>query len=117
MPVMSSQGDLLHVVTTDNLSPSRVALGRGIMWVSGLALVLLFALQTAQANGWIDLGFETWRPTLYAFLTWAVALCWGQVLARGAVPLVVTADRGLRARLPAGAQVVGPGWLRALLDR
>jgi multiple sugar transport system permease protein len=80
---MSSQGDLLHVVTTDNLSPSRVALGRGIMWVSGLALVLLFALQTAQANGWIDLGFETWRPTLYAFLTWAVALCGGQVLTRG----------------------------------
>jgi hypothetical protein len=31
------------------------------------------------------------------------------------VPLVVTADRGLRARLPGGALVAGPGWLRALL--
>ena len=31
--------------------------------------------------------------------------------------LVVTADRGLRERLPAGAAVSGPGWLRALLDR
>jgi hypothetical protein len=30
--------------------------------------------------------------------------------------LVVTADRGLRARLPAGAAVVGPGWLLAHLD-
>jgi hypothetical protein len=30
--------------------------------------------------------------------------------------LVVTADRGLRDRLPAGASVSGPGWLRALLD-
>lgn len=37
--------------------------------------------------------------------------------ARAAAPhaLVVTADRGLRARL-AGAGVAGPGWLLALLD-
>ena len=37
------------------------------------------------------------------------------VLAGGEVPLVVTADRGLRARLPAGALFIGPGWLLALL--
>ena len=30
--------------------------------------------------------------------------------------LVVTADRGLRARLPAGSAVVGPGWLLEQLD-
>jgi len=36
----------------------------------------------------------------------------------GGTPLlVVTADRGLRARLPAGAAVVGPGWLLEQLDR
>jgi hypothetical protein len=29
----------------------------------------------------------------------------------GEVPLVVTADRGLRARLPESAVVSGPGWL------
>jgi hypothetical protein len=37
------------------------------------------------------------------------------VLAGGHVPLVVTADRGLRDRLPAGSRVAGPGWLLALL--
>ena len=31
--------------------------------------------------------------------------------------LVVTADRGLRARLPRGAAVAGPGWLLDRLDR
>jgi hypothetical protein len=31
--------------------------------------------------------------------------------------LVVTADRGLRARLPAGTAVLGPGRLLAALDR
>jgi hypothetical protein len=30
--------------------------------------------------------------------------------------LVVTADRGLRDRLPAGTPVTGPGWLLAQLD-
>jgi hypothetical protein len=31
--------------------------------------------------------------------------------------LVVTADRGLRDRLPEGTPVAGPGWLRDLLDK
>jgi hypothetical protein len=31
--------------------------------------------------------------------------------------LVVTADRGLRGRLPAGTAVAGPGWLLSWLDR
>jgi hypothetical protein len=31
--------------------------------------------------------------------------------------LVVTADRGLRDRLPAGTPVAGPGWLLDQLDR
>ena len=37
--------------------------------------------------------------------------------AEGARLLVVTADRGLRARLPAGTAVTGPGWLLDQLDR
>jgi hypothetical protein len=39
------------------------------------------------------------------------------VLDGGRRPLVVTADRGLRARLPAGTRVAGPGWLNRLLGR
>ena len=35
----------------------------------------------------------------------------------GKVPLVVTADRGLRRRLPEPALIVGPGWLNRLLGR
>ena len=34
----------------------------------------------------------------------------------GRAVLVVTADRGLRDRLPAGTAVAGPGWLLAELD-
>ncbi|HEY6795618.1 MAG TPA: hypothetical protein VI248_13145 [Kineosporiaceae bacterium] len=39
------------------------------------------------------------------------------VLAGGRVPVAVTADRGLRERLPQGTVVAGPRWLMAALDR
>jgi multiple sugar transport system permease protein len=78
-----SSPDRLHIVTADDLLPSRIALGRAVVWASGLVLLATFALQTAQALEWVDLGLATWRPTLYAYLLWAVCLCWGQVLMRG----------------------------------
>jgi hypothetical protein len=40
-----------------------------------------------------------------------------RLTASGKVPLVVTADRGLRRRLPGQALVAGPGWLNRLLGR
>ena len=40
-----------------------------------------------------------------------------RLTAIGKVPLVVTADRGLRRRLPEGTLVVGPGWLNRILGR
>jgi hypothetical protein len=39
------------------------------------------------------------------------------VAAEGIPLLVVTADRGLRARLPPGTRVAGPRWLLEQLDR
>jgi hypothetical protein len=39
------------------------------------------------------------------------------VLAGGGVPVAVTADRGLRERLPQGTVVAGPRWLLDALDR
>jgi hypothetical protein len=41
----------------------------------------------------------------------ALARTAAELVAAGEALLVVTADRGLRARLPAGTQVAGPGWL------
>jgi len=39
-----------------------------------------------------------------------------RLVAAGEEVLVVTADRGLRARLPEGAAAAGPGWLLGVLD-
>jgi len=41
----------------------------------------------------------------------------GELVRGGGQVLVVTADRGLRARLPDGVAVTGPGWLLEQLDR
>ncbi len=80
---MSSAGDLLHVVTNDSISAGRKSFGRAIIWGSAGVLVLVAALQLVQVLGWQDLGFQTWRPTLYAYVLWAICLCWGQVLLHG----------------------------------
>ena len=40
-----------------------------------------------------------------------------RLTASGKIPLVVTADRGLRRRLPERVLIVGPGWLNRLLGR
>ncbi len=80
---MSSDGDLLHVVTNDDIPAGRIAFGRAIVWGSAGLLVLVALLQTLQISGQFAFGFANWRPTLYAYAFWATCLCWGQVLIRG----------------------------------
>ena len=78
-----SSADLLHVVTTDNISPRRKAFGRALVWGSAALLAAVALAQTLQTLGHADFGFQNWRPTLYAYCLWAGALCWAQVLIRG----------------------------------
>lgn len=47
----------------------------------------------------------------------AIARVSTELVAAGTQVLVVTADRGLRVRLPAAAIAVRPGWLNRLLGR
>lgn len=98
--------DRLHIVTSDEIGPRRLAAGRAMVW-GGLAFLAAVALlQWAGATGRVAVGFADWRPTLYAFCTFAVLLCWGQVVLHG--------ERGKRSLfvLPAalfvGAMVVFP---------
>ena len=80
---MSSSGDLLHVVTNDSISAGRKAFGRALIWGSGALLLAVAAAQALQVFGSAAFGFENWRPTLYAYVAWAICLCWGQVLQHG----------------------------------
>jgi multiple sugar transport system permease protein len=80
---MTGSGDLLHVVTPDDIPPGRRRLGRAMILGSAALLAAVAAAQALDAAGALALGFTTWRPTLYAYLLWATCLCWGQVLIRG----------------------------------
>ncbi len=77
------EGDLLHTVETDTITPARRALGKAALWISVLWFAMAFAIQTAHASGWIGFGFETWRPVLYAYFIWAVVLCVSRVVIYG----------------------------------
>ena len=80
---MTTDGDLLHVVTNDAISPARRRLGDGLVWGSALLLATIFGLQWLDAAGWIGIGFATWRPVLYAYVVFAICLCAAQVIRRG----------------------------------
>ena len=74
---MAEAGDRLHVVTGDRITPARRRLGRTLAWGAFALLVAVAAWQ------WLADPFETWRPTLYAYLLWAAALCASRVLIHG----------------------------------
>ena len=80
---MSADGDLLHVVTNDDISPRREMVGRVMIWGSAAVLAASFLILYLAGNGSIALNFETWRPVLYAYLFWATCLCIAQVVRRG----------------------------------
>lgn len=74
---------MLHVVTADDISPTRQRSGRLLIRGSFGLLILVALLQLLDELGTLSIGFENWRPTLYAYATWAVCLCYGQVLLKG----------------------------------
>jgi multiple sugar transport system permease protein len=71
------------LVVADPLSSRRKTIGRALIWAGSALLVLTIVLQILDVTGALDLGLTNWRPTLYAFLVWSVALGTGQVLVRG----------------------------------
>jgi multiple sugar transport system permease protein len=65
------------------VSPGRRNLGRLVVILASLLLIALAVWQGLHSGGLVPLGFETWRPILYAYLVWSIALGVGQVLMRG----------------------------------
>ena len=63
--------------------PGRASLGAWIFRVASALLIVVAALQASATFGFISLRFVDWRPTLYAFLLWGLALGASQVLRYG----------------------------------
>lgn len=73
----------------DPVPPERRRLGRALMLIATLALAAIVLYQIFFRAGVTSTGFSNWRPVLYAYVAWGVALGVGQVLTRG--------DEGLKA--------------------
>ncbi|MAQ83786.1 carbohydrate ABC transporter permease [Psychromarinibacter halotolerans] len=79
----AEEGDLLHVVTDDNIGPGRKRLGHLLIWGSFGLLVAVFAVLSLAQAGRIGLEFGNWRPALYAALFWGICLGIAQVVLHG----------------------------------
>ena len=77
--VVPTEGEVAHVP----IGPGRKRAGRMLIIGASLLLALALIAQTLHTVGAIAPGFATWRPVLYAYLLWAVALGAGQVMIRG----------------------------------
>jgi multiple sugar transport system permease protein len=75
--------DLIHVVQPDDITARRKRFGRLLIRGSFLLLVLVVAAQVLNVLGIVDIGFKNWQPAMFAWITWCVCLCVGQVLIRG----------------------------------
>ena len=65
------------------MAGSRPRAGRLLVAVASALLVVICLVQLLDRLGVLGLGLATWRPTLYAYIVWGVALCVGQVMIRG----------------------------------
>jgi multiple sugar transport system permease protein len=83
------EGDQLHIVAAGERSPALLAVGRVVLIIASLGLAATLLVQVLDKSGAITLGFATWRPLLYAFVLWAIAVCVAQAMIRG--------EMGLRA--------------------
>ena len=61
----------------------RQLAGRVLIVASTLGLLIVALIQILHVFWDMDRGFATWRPVLYAYVIWSLALCVGLVLSRG----------------------------------
>jgi multiple sugar transport system permease protein len=67
----------------EEVVPGQASAGNWIFRLGSAFFVVVAALQLCGALGLISISFGNWRPTLFAFLLWGVALGVSQVLKYG----------------------------------
>jgi len=71
------------------ISPGQKSAGRLLILAGTLLFAAALAFQLLYVTGVTTSGFATWRPVLFAYVLWALAVTFGQILIRG--------ERGQRA--------------------
>src|SRR5882724_5593351 len=74
--------DSHYQVVTHRISPARRSAGRALIFFASLGLVAAVLVQTLYSASFIDFGFENWRPIIYVYVLWSLALGAGLVMTR-----------------------------------
>jgi multiple sugar transport system permease protein len=72
-----------HVAVSARVAASRKGAGRALILAASLLLLAAVFVQGLHAAGLVAFGFANWRPVLYAYVLWGIALGAGQVMIRG----------------------------------
>jgi multiple sugar transport system permease protein len=83
LPRHALVGSATEAVTA-GVSPQRVEDGRRIIILATIGFAIIALMQVLFDAGLSPWGFENWRPVLYAYVLWGIALGAGQVRMRGA---------------------------------
>ena len=75
--------DPKDLVAPEPVPAARQRLGQLVLIAGWAVLLGTLAVQVLSSAGLIYKGFDNWRPLVYAYLAWAVAFGWSQVLRRG----------------------------------
>jgi multiple sugar transport system permease protein len=75
--------DRLHTPAADAIPEGRIRAGRWLVRAASVLLLLTFLVQALHDAGAGVPAFSNWRPVLYAYLLWSVALCAAQVMIHG----------------------------------
>jgi len=70
-------------IASDGIDAGRRTAGRWLIGVASLGFIGIAILQALHATGATTIGFATWRPILYAYILWAIALGAGLIMSRG----------------------------------
>lgn len=70
-------------VATSEFMEARGRIGRVLIFAGSAVLAVTMAIQLLHTFGAISAGFVNWRPVVYAYIVWGIALGAGQVLLRG----------------------------------
>jgi multiple sugar transport system permease protein len=69
---------------TAGVSPERAQDGKRIIILASAGFAAVALIQILSDAGILSWGFENWRPVLYAYVLWGIALGFGLVRMRGA---------------------------------
>ena len=81
--VKQIERDPLYVVSQSSVNPKTIRAGKIIVWSSFLLMIVVGTIQALHTFEKIEFGFSNWRPLLYTYILWAIAIGYSRVLIHG----------------------------------